>query len=489
KIVDGLKLNNHIHEYEDANLDAHFIDVYKGAHGVLLMFDVTKAWTWEYVQREIQTIPARLPVLVLANRLDMSHHRQITRDQASHFVENIKRPAGCPGIRYAEASMRNSFGLKLIYLFFNIPFLILQEETLQRQLETNAREIDLSLKELDLFGESDENNYEKFSEYLNVRRRKAAENVAPKPTIDMSSSEKSVVDNNANEEKKDSSSTSSPIANHVESVSIPIDQSANKESHDENFEKFLGDKNLEACPSQKDIKSNAVDDSDSDEDNPFNTMVVRKEEDLDSVDRVELDECCCDDVDSSVHISGIDHVTEIHVTNSIIVQSPTNGEMSTTVCLTSRPEKPLTPADPIMPDLLSGTLDQWLDCSGASETPNDPKPSLSGQKGNDESDDDCSDEPNPLVASKPIDSSDSEPEVDVYNNPSLKVTRPSTFPIVVATSPISDRQTKTNKSAKIKNASKEKKTKKAKSSKVNTAEFFGQSSLVSSKVETSYEEL
>uniref|UniRef100_A0A915JVD1 Uncharacterized protein n=1 Tax=Romanomermis culicivorax TaxID=13658 RepID=A0A915JVD1_ROMCU len=54
----------------------------------------------------------------------------------------------------------------------------------------------------------------RFSEYLNVRRRKAAENVAPKPTIDMSSSEKSVVDNNANEEKKDSSSTSSPIANH-----------------------------------------------------------------------------------------------------------------------------------------------------------------------------------------------------------------------------------------------------------------------------------
>jgi len=36
------------------------------------------------------------------------------------------RSAGSAQVRYAEASMRNGFGLKYIYKFFNLPFLCLQ---------------------------------------------------------------------------------------------------------------------------------------------------------------------------------------------------------------------------------------------------------------------------------------------------------------------------------------------------------------------------
>ncbi len=37
----------------EASLDAEFVDVYKGAHGVVFLYDVTKQWTFDYVRREI----------------------------------------------------------------------------------------------------------------------------------------------------------------------------------------------------------------------------------------------------------------------------------------------------------------------------------------------------------------------------------------------------------------------------------------------------
>ena len=111
-------------------LDAEFVDVYKGTHGAIFLFDMTKLWTWEYVQREIRRVPAGLPVLVLANHRDMGHHRVVTADQVQGAIDALLEEeqgnelgrssrggsSGGPGgglrIRYAEASMRNGFGLR-----------------------------------------------------------------------------------------------------------------------------------------------------------------------------------------------------------------------------------------------------------------------------------------------------------------------------------------------------------------------------------------
>lgn len=68
-------------------LDAEFLDVYKGTHGVVLLFDITKAWTFEYVCRELPRIPQDIPVLILGNHCDMAHHRCVSAGQVIGLIE------------------------------------------------------------------------------------------------------------------------------------------------------------------------------------------------------------------------------------------------------------------------------------------------------------------------------------------------------------------------------------------------------------------
>lgn len=180
KKIEGLKLDNKISEQvpEEAALDAEFIDVYKGTNGVIMVLDITKQWTFSYIQRELPLVPNHIPVLVLANHRDMGHHRTVTEDQVKYFIEGLDRPNGSAQIRYAEGSMRNGFGLKYLHKFFNLPFLQLQRETLLKQLEINNSEIQATVEELDCLAESEEQNYDVFLDNLTSRRRQVAEQLS-----------------------------------------------------------------------------------------------------------------------------------------------------------------------------------------------------------------------------------------------------------------------------------------------------------------------
>uniref|UniRef100_A0A1B6CF37 Rab-like protein 6 n=1 Tax=Clastoptera arizonana TaxID=38151 RepID=A0A1B6CF37_9HEMI len=190
--LDGLKLGDSPTNNELAvghALDAEFLDVYKGTNGVILILDITKNWSFEYVEKEIVKIPSHIPVMILGNHCDMAHHRTVTSDHVLFFIDSIQRPAGSAQIRYAEASMSNGFGLKLLHKFFCLPFLQLQRETLLGQLERNQTETDITVQELDLYQQSDEANYEKFLEQLSLKRRQAAEvNAINAPTLSNSQS-------------------------------------------------------------------------------------------------------------------------------------------------------------------------------------------------------------------------------------------------------------------------------------------------------------
>jgi len=178
KPLEGLKLNtNSVTLPEEPALDAEFLNVYKGTHGVILMFDITKQWTFEYVKKEIPKIPPTIPVMVLANRRDMGHHRCVTEDEVKCFVESLERSATDAQIRISESSMRNGFGLKYLHKFFNLPFLALQRDTLLRQLETNRQETMLTNDELDVYLEADDSNYDRFLELLTQRRRQTADSL------------------------------------------------------------------------------------------------------------------------------------------------------------------------------------------------------------------------------------------------------------------------------------------------------------------------
>ncbi|XP_018332248.1 rab-like protein 6 [Agrilus planipennis] len=175
KRFDGLKLENAQLEIPDEPaLDAEFLDVYKGTNGVIMMMDLTKAWTFDYIQRELPKIPGHIPVIILANHCDMSHHRTITPDHVLYYIESIVESRSAQ-VRYAESSMRNGFGLKLLHKFFNLPFLQLQKETLLRQLERNEEEIQATVLELDTYFSSDEANYNKFLDNLVKKRREIAD--------------------------------------------------------------------------------------------------------------------------------------------------------------------------------------------------------------------------------------------------------------------------------------------------------------------------
>ncbi|KRZ19914.1 Rab-like protein 6 [Trichinella pseudospiralis] len=177
--VDNLKLTNdcvevlfhffnvifyRLFQIVEPSLDASFIDVYQGAHGVVLMFDVTKPWTWDYVKTELPRIPSHIPVLVLANRLDVQSAREVAEDSCRLFLSDFAKSSRSAVVRYGEASMRNGFGLKLLHLFFNVPFLLLERQTLQSQLDRNTEELDVTIQEIDLYEQSPDGNYSTFLE-------------------------------------------------------------------------------------------------------------------------------------------------------------------------------------------------------------------------------------------------------------------------------------------------------------------------------------
>nr|CAB3265395.1 rab-like protein 6 [Phallusia mammillata] len=180
KFSDSLKITNTTEEEkENQTLDANFLDVYKGAHAVIFLFDMTKKWTFNYVEQELPKVPAHIPALVLANHRDMGSHRVVELDELQYMINGIDRPPGSAGIMFLESSMKNGFGLKYIHKFFNLPFLLLQRESLLKQLETNYLDVESCLEELQYEPTSDEQNFDRFSEMLEQKKQGRKPSVSP----------------------------------------------------------------------------------------------------------------------------------------------------------------------------------------------------------------------------------------------------------------------------------------------------------------------
>uniref|UniRef100_A0A6B2ECB0 Putative gtpase rab1/ypt1 small g protein n=1 Tax=Phlebotomus kandelakii TaxID=1109342 RepID=A0A6B2ECB0_9DIPT len=212
----SLKLATSVTPTETPALDAEFLDVYKGTHGVVLMMDITKAWTFDYAARELPKIPPEIPVLILGNHCDMNHHRVVSTGQAIALVEGVQD--GRPGeVLYGESSMRNGFGLRLLHKFLGLPFLKLQRDTLLAQLERNRRDSDICSFEITEFLKSGDSDYGQFLDQLVNRRRQIADaksvpEIRPMKSIIVGGGQPIVIPGQAPEKKPQQRSVASLVA-------------------------------------------------------------------------------------------------------------------------------------------------------------------------------------------------------------------------------------------------------------------------------------
>ncbi|XP_071152405.1 rab-like protein 6 [Mytilus edulis] len=198
KKPEGLKMDNSVKDAPDEPcLDAEFMDVYKGSHGVILMYDITKQWTFTYVEREMEKVPAHIPVLVLGNHRDMGHHRTVTEDKARYYCQHYDRPEGSGEVRYAESSMCNGFGLRYMHKFFNLPYLQLQRESLLKQLEVNSEDFRSTVEELDIHEESEEQNYDVFIDNLSNKRRQQQDKFSGSATSESDLKQEVIIENSS----------------------------------------------------------------------------------------------------------------------------------------------------------------------------------------------------------------------------------------------------------------------------------------------------
>ncbi|KAG0030782.1 Rab-like protein 6 [Podila clonocystis] len=136
-------------------LDASTIDVYRNTDGVILVYDISKPWTFEYAVKALAEVPTNIPVLILSNFTDDSGQPAVSTNRLEELMEerNAERfklpcaPANL--IRHLDTSMKTGLGLKEIHESFGIPFLNVLRETHRKQFDQKTLEIAELLKALD----------------------------------------------------------------------------------------------------------------------------------------------------------------------------------------------------------------------------------------------------------------------------------------------------------------------------------------------------
>ncbi|KAF9087831.1 hypothetical protein BGX23_007841 [Mortierella sp. AD031] len=137
-------------------LDASTIDVYRNTDGVILLYDISKPWTFDYAAKALAEIPTNIPVLLLSNFMDDSHPRPVVSNgrvealMKEHNDIRYKHPCAPANlIRHLETSMKTGLGLKEIHESFGIAFLNVLRETHRKQYDQKTLEIGELLQVLD----------------------------------------------------------------------------------------------------------------------------------------------------------------------------------------------------------------------------------------------------------------------------------------------------------------------------------------------------
>lgn len=123
-------------------LDGDHVDVYKGCHAAVIVFDITREETWEHAQATLAGVPRKIPVLLLANFRDLGADRVVPLEDIARVAAVASKERDGGSVTAFESSANDCYGLKTLYNYFNIPFLQRKLTILREELQKTADELD-----------------------------------------------------------------------------------------------------------------------------------------------------------------------------------------------------------------------------------------------------------------------------------------------------------------------------------------------------------
>ena len=137
---------------------AENVDVYRNCNGVIVIFDVTRPRSIDYVTGHIGAIPQDLPVLILGNFADKYFEGQVDLDfQQRRFLHSRGITASYAPLHFMLGSLLHrecphnpKIGLlSAILKFFELPFLQMQRKVLDARLRISEEQIEKAMREWD----------------------------------------------------------------------------------------------------------------------------------------------------------------------------------------------------------------------------------------------------------------------------------------------------------------------------------------------------
>ena len=144
--------------------DATTVDVYRGCQAVIFMVDASRRETFDYVRRHVPDVPPTIAVMICINFCDRPG-RVVTDQEVDEFCRGLSGAAtrlvldcitttrdqqqqASPPKEYAASaswmpcSMRTGLGVDAVKAFFDIPFALVQLETLEIQMRGLYKGVD-----------------------------------------------------------------------------------------------------------------------------------------------------------------------------------------------------------------------------------------------------------------------------------------------------------------------------------------------------------
>ena len=86
---------------------------YRGANGILLIFDITDRSSFEHIRNWIEQIkeeaPEQIIIYLVGNKIDNENNRVVTNEEAKKLAEEFK-------LKYYETSAKNSINVETTFL-------------------------------------------------------------------------------------------------------------------------------------------------------------------------------------------------------------------------------------------------------------------------------------------------------------------------------------------------------------------------------------